>query len=79
MMPQGAFYCFPDISSHLGRTIGGVKINDSMDFAKALLEQKMVAVVPGKPFGSPGNVRLSFACSLEQIEKGVDRIAQWLS
>jgi aspartate aminotransferase len=79
LMPQGAFYCFPDVSSHFGRTIGGAKINDSMDFAKALLEQKMVAVVPGKPFGSPGNVRLSFACSPEQIEKGIDRIAQWLS
>jgi aspartate aminotransferase len=79
LMPQGAFYCFPDVSSHFGRTIGGAKITDSMDFAKALLEQKMVAVVPGKPFGSPGNVRLSFACSLEQIEKGIERIAQWLS
>lgn len=79
LMPQGAFYCFPDVSAHFGRTIGGSKISDSMDFAKALLEQKMVAVVPGKPFGSPGNVRLSFACSLEQIEKGIDRMAQWLS
>jgi aspartate aminotransferase len=49
-----------------------------MDFAKALLEQKLVAVVPGGPFGSPKNIRLSFACSLEQIEKGIDRIREWL-
>jgi len=76
---QGAFYCFPDVSAHYGRTIGGVKISDSMDFAKALLEQKLVAVVPGGPFGSPKNIRLSFACSLEQIEKGIDRIREWLS
>ncbi len=76
---QGAFYCFPDVSAHYGRTIGGTLIKDSMDFAKALLEQKLVAVVPGGPFGAPKNIRLSFACSLEQIEKGMNRIREWLS
>jgi aspartate aminotransferase len=76
--PEGAFYCFPDVSAHYGRTIGGVTINDSMEFASALLEQAKVAVVPGDPFGSPNNVRLSFACSTEQIEKGIERIRQWL-
>ena len=76
--PQGAFYCFPDVSAHYGRTIGGVTINNSMDFASALLEQAQVAVVPGDPFGSPKNIRLSFACSMEQIVKGIDRIQQWL-
>ncbi len=79
MQPQGAFYCFPDVSSHFGRTLGGTAIKDSMDFAAALLEQKQVAVVPGAPFGSPRNIRLSFACSLEHIEKGIDRIREWLS
>jgi len=77
--PTGAFYCFPDVSEHFGRTIGGTKIEGSMDFAKALLEQANVAVVPGKPFGCDNNVRLSFACSLEQITKGLDRITEWLS
>jgi len=77
--PTGAFYCFPDVSSHYGRTINGVKINGSMDFAKALLEQANVALVPGLPFGCDNNVRLSFACSLEQITKGLDRIEQWLN
>jgi len=76
--PQGAFYCFPDVSAHYGRTIGGNEIKDSMDFAKTLLEQKMVAVVPGAPFGCPNNVRLSFACSQEQIENGIKRIQDWL-
>jgi aspartate aminotransferase len=76
---QGAFYCFPDVSEHFGRTIGGTLIRDSMDFAKALLEQKLVAVVPGGPFGAPKNIRLSFACSTEQIEKGINRIREWLS
>ena len=76
--PEGAFYCFPDVSAHYGKTIGGVTLNNSMDFASALLEQAKVAVVPGDPFGSPKNIRLSFACSMEQIEKGIDRIQQWL-
>jgi len=76
--PEGAFYCFPDVSAHYGRTIGGITINNSMEFASALLEQAKVAVVPGDPFGSPKNIRLSFACSMEQIKKGVDRIQQWL-
>jgi len=77
--PTGAFYCFPDVSSHYGRTINGVKINGSMDFAAALFEQAEVALVPGLPFGCDKNVRLSFACSLEQITKGLDRIERWLT
>lgn len=77
--PTGAFYAFPDVSGHFGRTIGGTKITGSMDFATALLEQAQVALVPGEPFGCPENVRLSFACSLAQIEKGLDRIEKWLT
>ena len=76
---SGAFYCFPDVSAHYGRNINGAKIAGSMDFAKALLEQANVAVVPGLPFGCDNNVRLSFACSLEQITKGLDRLQEWLS
>ncbi len=76
--PTGAFYCFPDVSSHYGRTINGTKISGSMDFAKALLEQTNVALVPGLPFGCDKNVRLSFACSIEQITKGLDRLGKWL-
>jgi aspartate aminotransferase len=77
--PTGAFYCFPDVSSHYGRNINGTKINGSMDFAKALLEQVNVALVPGLPFGCDNNVRLSFACSLDNITKGLDRLQKWLS
>ncbi len=76
--PTGAFYCFPDVSGNYGRAIGGAKIGGSMDFAKALLEQANVGVVPGLPFGCDNNVRLSFACSMEQITKGLDRMEKWL-
>ena len=75
----GAFYCFPDVSSHYGRKNSkGERINGSMDFAKALLEEANVAMVPGDAFGCDANVRLSFATSLEQIKKGLDRIGEWL-
>ena len=76
--PTGAFYCFPDVSAHYGRTIGGKKIQNSMDFASALLQQAGVALVPGGPFGCDKNVRMSFATSMEQITKGLDRLEKWL-
>ena len=77
--PTGAFYCFPDVSAHFGRTINNVEITGSMEFAKVFLEQANVAVVPGLPFGCDNNIRMSFACSLEQIEKGLNRLQEWLS
>jgi len=77
--PTGAFYCFPDVSNHYGRTINDAKIGGSMDFAEAFLEQANVAVVPGLPFGCDNNIRMSFACSLEQIKKGLDRLQNWLA
>jgi aspartate aminotransferase len=77
--PTGAFYCFPDVCANYGRTIGGAKIAGSDSFAQALLEQANVGVVPGKPFGCDANVRLSFATSMEQITKGLDRMEKWLA
>lgn len=76
--PTGAFYCFPDVSYYYGKTIGGVEIKGSMDFAQTLLEQAKVALVPGGPFGCENNVRLSFACSMDDIDNGLDRIEKWL-
>ncbi len=64
--PQGAFYALPDIGSF------GL---DSLTFAKRLLEQQHVAVVPGGAFGADRCVRLSYACSLENIEQGLTRFA----
>ena len=61
-----------------GRNINGVRIKGSIDFAKSLLEQANVAVVPGLPFGCDENIRLSFACSMEQIKKGLSRLEEWL-
>jgi aspartate aminotransferase len=76
--PNGAFYCFPNISAYFGKTTGGTTITDAISFAAALLEQSNVAVVPGNDSGFDTHVRLSFATSLEQIDKGIDRIEQFL-
>ena len=76
--PNGAFYCFPNISAYFGKTAGATTITDAISFAAALLEQSHVAVVPGNDSGFDTHVRLSFATSLEQIDKGIDRIEQFL-
>ncbi|MDB5321244.1 MAG: aspartate aminotransferase [Phycisphaerales bacterium] len=76
--PQGAFYCFPNVSAYFGKKAGGVEITDAVSFAAALLEQNHVAVVPGNDSGFATHVRLSFATSMEQIDKGIDRIAEFL-
>lgn len=76
--PDGAFYCFPDVSAHYGKTLAGVHVKNSLDFAKAALEGVNVALVPGSAFGEDRCIRLSFATSMEQIDKGLDRIEKLL-
>lgn len=79
LQPTGAFYCFPDVSGLFGRTLKGHEISDSMSFASAALEEMSVALVPGIAFGADTCVRLSFATSMDQIDKGLDRLEQLLS
>ncbi len=76
--PTGAFYCFPDVSSHYGRTIGGIEVGGSLQFAEAGLDVANIAVVPGVAFGEDRCVRLSFATSMEQIDEGLDRLEAML-
>jgi aspartate aminotransferase len=76
--PVGAFYMFMDVSAVVGRTFGGHKISSSDDFAALLLEHAQVAAVPGTGFGAPDYVRLSYALSMEQIVKGMDRIEKFV-
>jgi len=76
--PDGAFYAFFNISAHFGRTPGGVKVTDSTSFCLALLEKANVNLVQGSAFGAEGYVRLSFAASREQLNAGLDRLADFL-
>ncbi|MGI6226348.1 MAG: pyridoxal phosphate-dependent aminotransferase [Peptococcales bacterium] len=70
-IPKGAFYAFPDISSFIGKSFKGEKINSDDDFARLLLENYYVVAVPGFSFGAPGFLRFSYATSREVIEEGM--------
>lgn len=72
--PNGAFYAYPNISSTFGR--GG--IHSGMDFAKRLLGEAHVALVPGEAFGTTEHVRLSYAASMQDLEEGVRRIRAFI-
>lgn len=74
MTPQGAFYVFPEIAGLLGRKYGGKVLATSSDVATWLLDEANVAVIPGGEFGQDDHIRLSYATSMSNIEKGLKRI-----
>ncbi|MDF2907731.1 MAG: Aspartate aminotransferase [Herbinix sp.] len=74
LKPQGAFYMFVDISELLNKEYNGEKIGDVDKLAKILIEDYNVAVIPCADFGFADHIRLSYAISMEQIKKGLDRI-----
>ncbi len=73
--PQGAFYCYPNVTGLLGRTFNGKVAATSMDLADIVLSEAKVAFVPGEAFGSPGYARFSFALGDADLEEGIRRIA----
>jgi len=77
-LPAGAFYILLDVSGVFGKSVNGKTINGSDDFATALLEDKMVAVVPAKAFGDDRYVRLSYATTREKIIVGMSRIKEFV-
>lgn len=82
VQPTAAFYAFPDVSECLGRTTpAGRRIDSAQHFSEALLEEALVAVVPGEDFGTCArtHVRLSFACANEDIDRGIARMADWIA
>jgi len=79
LMPVGAFYAFPRLSAFFGkRTMSGTVIRNSADLSVYLLEDAKVALVSGDAFGAKDHIRLSYATSMENIVKGVDRIEEAL-
>ena len=76
--PQGAFYIMMNIKQLLGRTYNGRVLESSMDFAELLLAEKQVAVVPGVAFEAEGYCRLSYAVSADQINRGLERIDEFV-
>ena len=73
--PEGAFYLFPQVSSYYGRvSSSGRAINSSDDLCFYLLEEHLVALVPGAAFGDPNGIRISYASSMDDLKKAFDRI-----
>ena len=73
--PQGAFYCFPNVSGLLGRPLGSGSASTTLELADLVLTEAKVAFVPGEAFGAPGYARFSFALGDEDIAEGISRIA----
>jgi aspartate aminotransferase len=71
--PQGAFYAYPNVSVsfHDG-------ISSAMQFAEKLLAEEYVALVPGEAFGTTDHIRISYATSMEQLERGLDRLERFI-
>ncbi len=79
LVPQGAFYAFPDCSGLMGRSLGGRKVLNTIQLADTFLEEIKVAVVPGEAFGAPGFVRFSYALSDQDLAKGMQRLSNFLA
>ncbi|HBC46637.1 MAG TPA: aminotransferase class I and II, partial [candidate division Zixibacteria bacterium] len=77
--PRGAFYLFPNVKSYFNKEHEGTQIRNSYGMAYYLLKQAHVAVVPGEAFGAEGFIRLSYATSMENIVKSMDRISKALA
>jgi len=77
-IPKGAFYLFPDITAYYGTMHDGRKIATSLDLASFLLKYGHIAVVPGEAFHIGGRIRISYANSMENLEKGMDRMEKAL-
>jgi len=75
MAPEGAFYCYPNVSGLLGKTFNGKTAHNSMDLADIILSEVKVAIVPGEAFGTAGFARFSFALGDADLEEGIRRIA----
>ncbi|VAX29010.1 Aspartate aminotransferase [hydrothermal vent metagenome] len=75
-LPTGAFYVFPNVSGVLGKGYKGRIIEDSSALALYFLEEAGVALVPGSAFGAEGYIRISYATSMENIRKAVERIGE---
>ena len=73
-VPDGAFYIFPEVSALFGKKAGDKVISSADDLAMYLLEEALVATVPGEAFHLPGKLRISYSNSMENLEKAMDRM-----
>ncbi|NIA24433.1 MAG: aminotransferase class I/II-fold pyridoxal phosphate-dependent enzyme [Gammaproteobacteria bacterium] len=76
--PEGAFYAFPSLEAFLNRPVGGKVSATTAELAEVVLEEALVAFVPGEAFGAPGYGRFSYALGDEELEEGLRRLADLL-
>lgn len=76
--PDGAFYVFPNVELLYGKSFNGFTILNDNDVCMYLLNEAHVALVPGSSFGSPGYIRFSYATSMENLQKAMERIEKAL-
>ena len=76
LTPEGAFYCFPNVTGLLGKSFAGRVATTSAELAEIAIDEVKVAVVPGEAFGSPGYFRLSYALGDDDLVEGVTRLAE---
>ncbi|MFZ5774856.1 MAG: pyridoxal phosphate-dependent aminotransferase [Thermodesulfobacteriota bacterium] len=77
--PKGAFYVFPNVSEYFGRSFNGKVIANSVDLADYLLDEALLATVPGAAFGADAFIRFSFATDMKTIQEGMKRLAEALA
>jgi aspartate aminotransferase len=75
-IPKGAFYLFPSVKAFVGKRVNGKLIKDDAALCRFFLEEEHLVMVPGGPFGTKNHIRLSYASSLNELEKAVDRLAR---
>ncbi|MFT3852837.1 MAG: pyridoxal phosphate-dependent aminotransferase [Ilumatobacteraceae bacterium] len=75
--PQGAFYCYPNLTALLGRDLRGNVAQTTLELADLVLSEAKVAFVPGEAFGTPGYARFSFALGDDDLAEGIRRIADF--
>ena len=73
-VPQGAFYAYPNVSAAFRNGI-----SNSLQFAEKLLAEEFVAVVPGEAFGTANHIRISYATSMKELERGLDRLQRFIA
>jgi aspartate/methionine/tyrosine aminotransferase len=78
-VPEGAFYCYPNVTGLLGRSLGGRVANSSVELAELLLDSIKIAVVPGEAFGTPGFFRFSYALADDDLVEGLERLQAFVA
>ncbi|MCK5543764.1 MAG: aminotransferase class I/II-fold pyridoxal phosphate-dependent enzyme, partial [Desulfobulbaceae bacterium] len=77
--PRGAFYVFPNFSAYYGKSFNGKPINNSVEMSDYLLDEALLATVPGAAFGADEFIRFSFAASMDAIKEGMKRLKEALN